>query len=425
MGRLKVRPLDGVITWGLAAVFLRLICVFAGMHGDIFYINYFPNKLVSEGVWDIYRYIEHFTSDTLTYYPPLTYFVIGAFQFVFSRVNEGFGSWINEIAEVGLHQWLLFYGNTFMLFKNLLLMKMPYFLFDALMMFSMWKYADDIGQKKQLLRLWSVNPVILYGVYLMGQVDVMPAALAVTAVLCLKKGRNPLGMFFLSLSALLKTYAVFLFLPLFLTLSASNKERIKNLLFFTLPLAIVLGPFFLSSRWLFVSAFFPQIGSVSLDIVGRICFLTQRGVFVLLYVLILKYSLGINRPCVRDTGLKISVAVILALYTLVFVPVHYFLWAIPFLMLCVCLKFIPAWTYWLQIAALFLYALNSPNTTTRLFMPVSPQFFYGLPGLPEMMQALSIRWGYFMLAGQMVFLAICVIMVSDMMGGTSFLKKGD
>lgn len=421
MTRLFNRLVDSIAFWISIAILARLACIIIGVHSDIIYINYFPSKLVYEGVWDVYDYIRCTSSDTWTYYPPITYYVIGGFQFLFKSVNIGFNEWINALYLIGCNKWLLLNGNIFIFFKNLLFMKLPYVFFDCIMICSLWRYGDNIGQKKQILRLWSINPVILYGIYLVGQMDIMPATLIVLAILCIKRNNIAWAFFALSIAALFKTFALFIFLPFWLALSLSGKERIRNALILGIPCLIVVAPFYFSSRWLFINAFFPPFEPVSLDAVSNICFFLQKVIFLLLYVFILKRSFDMKRSYVNNAELRIVTSTIMALYILFFVPVHYFVWVIPVLMLCVCYELIPRWLYWLQIAMLFLYNLNSANTTTRIFAPVYPDLFCNLQGLPDIMHMYNIRWGVAMLGARLIFVAISIIMSTLLIGKFSIL----
>jgi biotin transporter BioY len=93
------------------------------------------------------------------------------------------------------------------------------------------------------------------------------------------------------------------------------------------------------------------------------------------------------------------------------------------LILGVCRGIIPEKVYWLQIALLFTYSFNSANTTTHLLMPLNPEFFGSLPGLPEIMQSFSIRWGAVMLGARLAFTALCVFIASGLVVGPGFFLK--
>ncbi len=417
--KIKVKDL---VLWITLAFFLRLICIFIAAHSDLIYINYYASKLTYEGVFDIYRYIHVTGADIMgTYYPPLTYFVLGGFQFMLRPFDPGFYHWIKVVFSMGTGEWLLANGASFAFFRHLFFMKAPYLVFDALCVYAVLRYLGDRSSKIRALKLWCFNPVILYGVYMIGQADIMPASVAVLAVLMMKEHKLWWGFFLLSTAALFKTFAGFMILPLLIFLSRSVKGLLKNLVPVVIPFVLVALPFFISSRGYVINSFFPAFyaGGVA----ATPWPLVQKAVFMGLYLLLISTCFRAKREPDGISVLDISISSLMLVYVIFFVPVHYFVWVIPLLMIAVCQGVIPAWVYHGLVICLFVSNLNSAGTTTALLEPLNPRFFHGLPGLPDLMHNLSIRWGAVMLLARLVFKAACVLTAMELIGRISFLKR--
>ncbi|MFH1664794.1 MAG: hypothetical protein ABIA77_01465 [Candidatus Omnitrophota bacterium] len=418
--RLKIRD---IVLWVSVAALLRLAAMVFAAHSDVIFVNYFPSKLAYQGVFDIYRYIDlNFSGERVwSYYPPMTYYVLGAFQFLMRPFDAGFDRWIHAVYFGGLGEWLAANKGSADIFRHLFFMKLPYAFFDALCVFCVVRYMDEGRSKKRALKLWSVNPVILYGVYMFGQVDIMPAALTILSILMIKLRRIWWGFFLLSVAALFKTFPVFLILPFMIVLTRSGKELVRNLTAVAVPFIVVLLPLYLSGGKGVIGSLFPRFYVA--EVTGMSWEFIPKAVFAALYVFLL-YRCVVSGKEGRDIFFPgLAVSVLMLVYTVFFVPVHYFVWVMPILIVTVCLGMVPEWVYWAQISCLFLYALNSALTTTALFAPLNPDLFLSLPGLPDIMHGLAVRWGAVMLAARMVFTAICVLVAMGLIGLNNKEKK--
>ena len=405
-----------MILWLAAALILRLAAMPIAAHFDLIHINYFPSKLVYEGVWDIYGYINlSFGAEKAwTYYPPLTYFTIGAFQWLFKPIAAGFYGWITAVYAAGLDNWILSNGTSGEFFKYLFLIKAPYLFFDGICFFAIYGLAKSHGSRYKALALWAVNPAVLYGVYMFGQIDIMPASLAVLAVLLMARGKSASGFAVLGVAALFKTFTIFMVPPLLILVSRSWRDLARNAAAAAIPLAVVLVPFFFHSGGEVLGALFPKI--YQQDAAMGFWLAVRKAAFLGFYFLLLAGAYK-KRGRSGDAGiLGVSLAAVLLLYVLFFAPVHYFVWAVPLLVAAVCLGMMPAKLYWALTALVFIYSLNNSGTTTGLFAPLNPAFFLGLPGLPDIMHGLGIRWGYVMLGAELAFIALCVMTAMALAG---------
>ena len=170
-----------------------------------------------------------------------------------------------------------------------------------------------------------------------------------------------------------------------------------------------------------VNSLFPVFYSnFSIDIPWQIL---QKLIFMVLYASLIFFCFRLKKERIESTVLRVAITVIMIIYTLFFVPIHYFVWVIPLLIAAVCVNIIPEWLYWSQILCLFLYNLNSANTTTWLCLPINPAFFSSLPGLPDIMHGFSIRWGMIMLGARLIFTVLCLFIAMGIIGRVPSITK--
>jgi hypothetical protein len=428
MGTGKALSVYSFSLWIAAAILLRVVAMFSGVHSDVIFVNYFPSKLAYEGVVNIYQYIGlNFPGEKMwSYYPPMTYFTLGLCQVVFKPFVAGFNVWIYSMYFGDIGKWLVENGATYTFFKYLFFMKLPYVVFDGICLFCVIKSLRGEDERLRGLRLWILNPVVLYGIYMFGQVDIMPAAFAALAVFFMYRGRLWQGFLLLSLGALYKTFTIFL-IPLFLVMFIRGKGRLlKNLAATIAPFIFIYLPLYVSGGKEAIYSMFPRFFQVATgDSLHFSVFIV--AVFALLYLYLMFYCFKIGKRADGDLIVKVCVAalMIVYVYSMATFPatVHHFVWVMPFLIIAVCLGIMPEWLYWLQVASLFLYNLNGPLTTTALLAPLNPGVFMKLPGLPDLMHLLLIPWGAVMLFGQVLFIALCVIIATDLMGLTCFIGR--
>lgn len=412
--------------WIAAALIVRLVLMATTAHSDIVFLNFFPEKFAYEGVVDIYRYIDtHFPAGRLwSYYPPLTYFELGCFQWALKPFASGFPEWINQAYSQGLDKWLLANGTSLRVMKYLFLMKVPYLFYDALCLWGAMMMFPNAEHRLRAGVLWMFSPVVLYGTYMFGQADIMPAALVLLSVLVIEKGYAGTGFFFLGMGALFKTFPIFLVPVLLVLVPKSGKELLKCLAAAALPFALVLLPYVLSGSAGAIKSLFPNAYT---DYSDRAVDLTwvflRRGMFGILYASIIGYAWIRSRTAKGKGVLAFALASVLALYALFFAPIHYFLWAVPLLIVAVVRGIIPERLYWLFTGTVFIYGLNSARTTTEIFAPLDPGLFLGLPGLPDMVHNLGIRWGYVMMGAEALFVALCVMTAVALAGESPSFRR--
>ncbi|HPN72539.1 MAG TPA: glycosyltransferase family 87 protein [Candidatus Omnitrophota bacterium] len=408
--------------WITAGLALRAVMMLAAAHNDIIFINFFPSKMAYSGILDIYGYIaENFPPGrSWNYYPPLTYVFFGVCQMIFKPVNPGFYPWIQDVFSSGLREWLLTNGTSLSVFRYLIIMKSPYLIFDGLCLFCIMNFLKSWKTSQKALKLWCLSPVVLYGAYMFGQFDIIPASLTVFSLLLMEKKRIWQAFFILSLAALFKTFTIFMILPLLIVTTDSKKSLLKSIAAVLMPFVFVLLPFYVLSGEHVVGSIFPKFYSgIRLDS----GFAFEKIIFLVLYPVFIANCLVLKKRGREQDIVLTGVSSLMLVYTVFYVPVHYFIWVTPLLILAVCRKDLSERIYWAQVCTLFIYNLNSPGTTTGLLMPVDPSFFGNLPGLPDIMHGFSVRWGGVMLVSRMIFLALCVIVAAGLSGGAECFKK--
>src|SRR3989338_2762742 len=115
-------------------------------HSDLFSINNYPPLLIRHNVWDIYSYIDK-TKPSLFFYPPLSYYLIGAFHYIGQLFSDTFLDWIDAqrtLYEQGLKgqaaEYIIVAPNPH-IFRDLFLAKVPYLVFDILSLIILWQFV--------------------------------------------------------------------------------------------------------------------------------------------------------------------------------------------------------------------------------------------------------------------------------------------
>ncbi len=404
-----------IIIFGVLGFLLRMIFIPFTMHNDILHTHMFASKLAYQGIYDIYGYIkvnfyETLAGKGLNYYPPLTYFLLGSFYVVVKPITSGFGNWMETVTQMSMLGDRQNYLELFSIPFNQLgyyisLMKVPYLLFDLLCAFVIMLYFKNAQESVRAFKLWMINPVVIFGSYIFGQFDIMLAFFLLLSLLLIAKRRLNIGMLIIGCSTLLKPSSLVLILPMSLLLGVNLKQAMKLMLISVAPILLVMLPFYISTGNYVLSAMFPifvvKSGASIIDTIeftiGKMIFITCYGLLVcrLVFWKKARYNLSFD-------GWKYILCVMLLSYFIFYSPVHYFQWVIPLLIIGIVNGNIPRKIYVFQIVCLFLYALNSRELCWQLLLPVDPEYFYNLRGLPEFMNQF-LKWGVVMRLARLLF----------------------
>jgi len=298
-------PLSKII---ILALILRLLVAPFFYHPDL-KSQHFHFQFLSHGVSNIYQYIST-NKDSLPYrdtfnYLPLTYFSLGAYHALLKPLfPKNLSVWLNDWSAA---------QNSYDNFPFfMLILKLPYFLFDIGISFILLKLY---GQK--IFYLWLFNPLNLYLIYILGNFDIIPVFFTALSWYFLKSSSKYLSFLTLGIATALKLYPLLL-LPFFLLYKPKN--TLKSLLFFFLPLILTVLPFVDSQP--FINSL--TSSGLSQKIIGfKIWYLP---VFPIVYLLVLLNFL--RHRHLEKTLLYVFLAFI------VFVDFHaqWLLWFLPFIL---------------------------------------------------------------------------------------------
>ena len=380
------------------------------MHGqDLVFLNYFPMKFVTEGIWDPYGFISvnfaHFRS---TYYGPVLFFVMSAANFIIIKCfNPASLVTMLELSSSMMekHSSTIDYVQKFSnldLFKNLFLMKSTYLVFDLLIGGILLKLA--ISQKAALdtYKIWMLNIIVLHDAYMTGGANLITAFFMIAALYTAVKKRPYFSVILLGLGGATKLFPYILILPVCLLLGDNWKTRFS--LMFMAGIAAILPyvPFYFSSGGS-VSGFF--ISSRVVTYHGMTHWVII-GTFMALYSFVSINALkDSTKPYPEKKALYYFLALILIGFMTFPAKVRYFVFITPFLAL-----FTPRHKrfgiFILSVVLMVIFSsLTRRDLQMGLFAPLDPAYFSSLPTIHEILgRFVNIEIVYKVLA-RMLFLS--------------------
>jgi len=217
---------NSILVWVImVGILLRIMAMAFFVHPDL-KSQYFHGQFLSKGVVNIHKFLSENTYN-LPYrdsfnYPVLTYYFLGTWEVV-SRI------WLGDRLEIWLNDWGQNAYHHPQIFSILLTLKLPYLIFELIIFTVLWKTYTDLEIRKKLVWIWALNPITLYGIYMIGQFDIIPAGLCLLALLLWHKNKNILlPLVFLTLATGFKSYPILIF-PFFLFRADNWKTLIKSM----------------------------------------------------------------------------------------------------------------------------------------------------------------------------------------------------
>lgn len=138
-------------------------------------------------------------------------------------------------------------------FRYLFLLKLPFLITEFACAFLFLKWAKTKKDKLFSFKLWMINPVMIFALYLFGKNEILSILFIILSFWYFWRGRECLSSFFLGLAITIRVYPV-LFTPFFLlACSKELRERAKNLFLMFFPLVF----FYLLSLFLRDTSFVP------------------------------------------------------------------------------------------------------------------------------------------------------------------------
>lgn len=373
----------------ILAFALRFILMPISAHSDLFFINSFPNLLVTQNVFDIYSYIKENISDArFSYYPPLTYYTFAFFQLIYQFFSNSFSSWMVNLVDLYLSSFngqaadFIKAAPNPHIFRDLFLGKSPYLLFDFAAFLVLINFVKRRLIKKAAIFIWLFNPVSLYAIYMMGQFEIIPAFLVLLGFFVLRK--NPsLGILTLGIAAAFKNYAFLFILPTILIYEDSWRGRAKLFVIAVAPYLIFLLPTIFSNFKESIFTLLPKIylhyrkpleGWPLYSQIIKYLVLTASLIAILALSSILK---------LRDKwNFSVGVSLAMVLTVFVFAPrlsIHYLLWSTPLTILWFKNQKLAMVIIIVQAVSLASYKLLANHLQAGLFAPLDPLYFPSLP----------------------------------------------
>lgn len=236
------------------AIVIRLMVMPFALHGDLLYIWSIPTLLI-EGVIDPYRWtVDHYRSiaesDWDVYYPPAAYIFSGTWLPILRLFSGGLVDWLirsrNIIFSLAEHppgDYLLLRSDLVDTRSDLLILKLPYLIYEITLFLGLMRLLKPKQWMKGLV-LWGLNPVVIYSAYMMGQIDLLTAALVVWASVTMVEKKKLASLTLLVIGTMVKVLPIVLIAPMAFLLGKSWKERIFLVLYsaaifvgFNLPFA--------------------------------------------------------------------------------------------------------------------------------------------------------------------------------------------
>lgn len=411
------------IVYALVGIAIRLCFMPVTLHDDLLWIHAWPSKMPYQGVFDIYGYLKDNFSTTIiakgtNYYPPLIYFTLGFFHAIFKNIVPGLGQWLNSyidfaVSRSELNYLELFKIPFFKLAAYIALLKIPYSVCDFFCSMLLVRSCKTMQDALKAFSLWALSPVIIFGSYIFGQFDIIITTFLLLGYYLITKSRYTFAMFMVGISILFKPSFLVLLLPLSIMLGRDGKGIAKAFLVSLAPIIIVMLPFLIHNGSFMISALVPKfVVSASSDRIDTIELYIGKLIFMVGYAYTIVRLIQRRKVAcdMADYSWRNITGILLLSYLIVYTSIHYFQWVIPFLVIGIVNRKISPGIYALLTISLFLYAINSPWLSGRLFLPLNPDFFYHVRSFPEFMKQF-IEWGIVMRLAKIVFYACCLRLV--------------
>lgn len=359
------------------ALVLRIILAAISYHSDIQPFDLAGYVIGQGNILNYYDYLPSLPADSevlavyptnLFNYPPAVYFFLGISSLIFTLpIDQGFH-----------HDFLFRVSNTFgnpLIFLHLILLKIPFFIFDFWAAFLFAKLFDDKRAQRWAFILWLFNPVNLYATYLVGQFDVIPTFFSIASLYFLTRNKDSLykPALMLGLGGAFKIYPLFLLIPL-ASYYKTWGERIKVILTGVLTYVIIILPFIFSSGFRSTAL---VAGQTLKSLYAQIPVSGGESILLFLAIIIFFYLMFLSfRASVANLWQRYFIVLILFFSFTHFHP-QWFLWMAPFLIIDLIHTNFKNWVAVLLVLSsyLLMILLFDPGLSIGLFAPLNPALY--------------------------------------------------
>ena len=374
----KIIENTSIEQWVFISILLRLIVMPFTVHGDIYHIAQWPH-FIAHGDWDVFGLAER---AGINYYAPFLAVFMAGYQFIITAFSPGVEGFIHNLNDSLFSAKIALQSEY--LFQSLTLLKLPYLIFDLILIWICLNMLTEEHLKKGFLIYWALNPIVIYSTFMMGQCDIMAGFFTILAChFSLQKGKEKYACLSIALGTLFKIFPI-IFFPLVLCISSkSAKDFFWLSLYGILPVVAVYGLFyFISGDAVFkvfdVAGGYSKSSTQILDLFWR---LTQAS----LYALVCYHAFFIKKNKLDYSSLfQYFLVVYLAIYLgFNYYSTHHISWFIPFLILYVIQHPAWKWPYYLLMIIVFLATLKARSMCFGIFAPLNPKLFNSLPALKD------------------------------------------
>lgn len=350
----------------IIGVVIRIVLSLTTFHSDMAVFD-LAGKLVASGkILNLYD----FTSSSAVFnYPPAIYLFHGLVRFLFNILG------LSQINQFNL---------------NLLLLKLPYLIFDLLVGIILLKMFDSSKKSLIAFALWMFNPVSLYATYMMGQFDIIPTLFIVLSIYLVVKGKLNWAALVLGLGIAFKLSPIFLAIPL-VVFGRNIWERIRLFILCLVPYVLSIIPYLPSSSFRTTALFANQSSKslyASIAVSGGESIILFPAFLVFFYLVIW----GFNLSKVKIDMWKLYLIPLLLFFILTHYHPQWLIWVTPLLILGLVTSgfknIIPTALIFVSwFASLFFF---DPSLTLGIFSPIAPV----LQNTPSIWTLLNVEVDY-------------------------------
>ncbi len=271
------------------------------------------------------------------------------------------------------YQYLARIENIFSnpaLFVYLLIIKIPFILFDILLGILL-TFLVDSAFKKKILIFWMFNPVTIWATAAIGQFDIIPTFFLFLSFYLLQQKRLRWAAFSLGFAAATKSFA-FLICPFLILLADSWKERTKLIIIFLIPWAFSVIPYLGSYGFRHNALFAPQLSKI---LYSRIALSGGEGILIVPAILIILYLTYFYQKRSTVDFMRFSLSAVLLVLAFTHFHIQWFLWVTPFLAIIIAegVKNPIKWSIgFLAFSLLLMLFLFDSSLQVKLFSPILP-----------------------------------------------------
>ncbi len=382
----------------IGALLLRLLIMPFFFHPDIKDIH-LRTSFLSQGVLNIYDHLKQHPITKINapdfVYPPATYFTLGSYQILVSPfLGDAFPKWLFDFSGLS--------ASNLFIFRYLLILKLPYLIFDFLVGFLLFKIARREDQTKTLF-LWFFNPLTLYGIYAIGQFDIIPTFLSIFSLYLWHKKAFSYSGLALGLGIAFKSFPI-IFIPFFLLSKESSLNKLKYLFSILFVYMITMLPFITSPGFQH-DVLFSDFGKRVLEAQINLGPLSI-SIFILLYATLLLIQLK-NRA--KPLWIFMLSALLITFSVARFHP-HWIVWLTPFLVIAIVSARINLWLIALLCLTYFSIFIfyGDRFLTTGLLSPIST-IYLEIPSFTQLIPQTHIT--NVQLALQLIFACISFVII--------------